>query len=64
MIDISTQVDVRVVVDRTGFDFWPSQTNRLKKLEFTASLLDVQHEKGIVGRQAGKFTCCVLEQDN
>jgi len=35
----------------------PSQTKGLEKLVFTASLLDVQHLKGLVWRQAGKFTC-------
>jgi len=29
---------------------------------FTASLLDVQHFKGLVWRQAGKLACCVLGQ--
>jgi len=29
-------------------------------LVFTASLLDVQHLKGLVWRLAGKFVCCVL----
>jgi len=29
---------------------WPSQTKRLEKLVFTASLHDVQHIKGLVWR--------------
>jgi len=32
----------------------------LRLLVFTASLLDVQHLKGLVWRWAGKFAYCVL----
>jgi len=31
-------------------------------LVFTASLLGVQHLKGLVWRWAGKFACCFLGQ--
>ena len=43
----------------SGFDSKLGQTNDLKKLVLTASLLDVQH-----GEQAGKFACCTIEKGN
>jgi len=49
-------------VGRPRFDSLVESDQNTLKVGFTTSLLDVQHKKGVLSRQAGKFTCCVLWQ--
>jgi len=46
-------------VGRPGFDSLAESDQNTLKVDIH-SLLDVQHKRGIMRRQASKFACCVF----
>jgi len=49
-------------VGRLEFDSLAESNQKTLRVDIHSFLLDVQHKRGIVWRQAGKFTCCVFGQ--